>query len=284
MRLLNPDYVEKFLTLKVRFTDAEMSLGGDLTTFAASQPDGLDGAFAAAAPAWKRALDGCCVLAMAPVVLPLCVLLALLVKCVSRGPVFFRQERVGYRGRRFTCLKFRTMHVGTSTSTHEEYTRKLITSETPMTKLDDADDDRIIPLGSVIRAMGLDELPQLWNVLRGEMSLVGPRPCLPAEYEAYLPAQRQRFNALPGLTGLWQVSGKNSTTFTQMIELDLEYLRSRSLLLDARIMCKTVPVLVAEACRAAGHRLARRRGALCSPNTDPLAPPPIEAGRDPVGA
>lgn len=247
------------MTLKVRFTDVEVSLTGDLTSFAASEPDGLDGGLAAAAPAWKRALDVCCVLAMAPVVLPLCGFLALLVKCVSRGPVFFRQERVGYRGRRFTCLKFRTMHVGTSTSTHEDYARKLITSETPMTKLDDADDDRIIPMGPMVRAMGLDELPQLWNVLRGEMSLVGPRPCLPAEYEEYQPAQRRRFNAAPGLTGLWQVSGKNSTTFNRMIELDLEYIRRRSVWLDLSIMLRTFPVVVAAAVGALRRRLARMR-------------------------
>jgi exopolysaccharide production protein ExoY len=251
--------MERILTLKVRFTDAEMSLSGDLTTFAASKPDRHDGVLAVAAPAWKRVLDVCCVLAMAPVVLPLCALLALLVKCVSRGPVFFRQERVGYRGRRFACLKFRTMHVGTSTSTHEDYARKLITSEMPMTKLDDADDERIIPLGPVIRAMGLDELPQLWNVLRGEMSLVGPRPCLPAEFEAYLPAQRQRFNALPGLTGLWQVSGKNSTTFTRMIELDLDYIRCRSPWFDLGIMVRTIPVVVTAAVSALRRLFARMR-------------------------
>ena len=257
MRLPNSDYVERFLTLKVRFTDAKMSLGGDLTTLVGSEPEGIEDGLTVAVPAWKRALDICCMLAVAPVLLPLCALLALWVKCVSPGPVLFRQERVGYRGRRFTCLKFRTMHLGTSTSTHEDYCRKLISSEAPMTKLDDADDDRIIPLGPVVRAMGLDEIPQLWNVLRGEMSLVGPRPCLPAEYEAYLPAQRQRFNALPGLTGLWQVSGKNSTTFTRMIELDLEYIRCMSPWSDLRIIVRTIPVMVTAAVSALRRRFAR---------------------------
>jgi exopolysaccharide production protein ExoY len=271
MRLLNPEDMERFLTLKVRFTDAEMSMSGDLTTFTASEPKGLAGGSAVATPAWKRALDVCCILAMAPVVLPLCALLAVLVKCVSRGPVLFCQDRVGYLGRRFACLKFRTMHVGTSTSTHEDYARKLITSETPMTKLDDADDERIIPLGPVVRAMGLDELPQLWNVLRGEMSLVGPRPCLPAEFEAYQPAQRRRFNAAPGLTGLWQVSGKNSTTFARMIELDVEYIRRRSLWFDLGILLRTIPVVVTAAVSALRRRFARLR--LSRPSAGDIRPP-----------
>ena len=212
-----------------------------------------------AAPPWKRLLDVTCILAALPVVLPVAVLVALLIKCVSAGPIFYRQERVGYRGRRFVCLKFRTMHVGTSTSNHEDYCRQLIASEAPMAKLDDADDHRIIPLGPVLRAMGLDELPQLLNVLRGEMSLVGPRPCLPAEYDAYEPRQKGRFNALPGLTGLWQVSGKNSTTFSRMIELDLDYIQRRSLLLDLRIMALTIPVVLRAAASAVRRWLARIR-------------------------
>jgi lipopolysaccharide/colanic/teichoic acid biosynthesis glycosyltransferase len=116
----------------------------------------------------------------------------------------------------------------------------------PMTKLDSRGDTRLIPFGRLLRAAGLDELPQLINVLRGEMSLVGPRPCLPSEYDRHLPWQRDRFRTLPGLTGLWQVSGKNQTTFSEMIDLDMQYVRTQSPLLDLKILLKTIPVVVAE--------------------------------------
>jgi lipopolysaccharide/colanic/teichoic acid biosynthesis glycosyltransferase len=112
-----------------------------------------------------------------------------------------------------------------------------------MTKLDRRKDPRLIPLGASLRAIGLDELPQIINVLRGEMSLVGPRPCIPYEYELYEPWQQRRFDALPGLTGLWQVSGKNRTTFNQMIRLDIEYAERASLWLDLKIILKTLPAL-----------------------------------------
>ena len=115
-----------------------------------------------------------------------------------------------------------------------------------MTKMDYYGDPRLIPLGFFLRASGLDELPQLINVLQGEMSLVGPRPCLPYEYDVYLPWQKQRLDTLPGLTGLWQVSGKNKTTFTEMIRLDISYARNRSPWLDVTIMARTVFALVAQ--------------------------------------
>jgi lipopolysaccharide/colanic/teichoic acid biosynthesis glycosyltransferase len=112
-----------------------------------------------------------------------------------------------------------------------------------MTKLDERKDPRLVPFGSILRATGLDELPQLINVLRGEMSIVGPRPCIPYEFEHYAPRHRQRLNAVPGLTGLWQVSGKNRTTFNQMVELDIEYATRSSLALDLKIILKTLPAL-----------------------------------------
>ena len=112
-----------------------------------------------------------------------------------------------------------------------------------MTKLDAQNDPRLIPMGSLLRATGLDELPQLLNVLRGEMSIVGPRPCLPYEYELYDAQERRRFNAVPGLTGLWQVSGKNRTTFDRMIQLDIEYSERRNLWLDVQIILQTLPAL-----------------------------------------
>jgi lipopolysaccharide/colanic/teichoic acid biosynthesis glycosyltransferase len=110
-------------------------------------------------------------------------------------------------------------------------------------KLDAHRDPRLVPLGAVLRATGLDELPQLLNVLRGEMSIVGPRPCIPYEYELYEAWQRERFNAVPGLTGLWQVSGKNRTTFNEMIRFDIEYSEGMSLWLDLKIVLKTLPAL-----------------------------------------
>jgi lipopolysaccharide/colanic/teichoic acid biosynthesis glycosyltransferase len=125
-----------------------------------------------------------------------------------------------------------------------------------MTKLDAIKDSRIIPLGGILRATGLDELPQLINVLRGEMSIVGPRPCVGYEYEMYEPWQKRRFDAVPGLTGLWQVSGKNRTTFNQMINLDIEYSERATLWLDVKIMLKTVPALVVQCC---DQRAARKQ-------------------------
>jgi exopolysaccharide production protein ExoY len=195
-------------------------------------------------PRWKRMLDVTIILAFSPLLVLIGGLVALIIKWGSRGPVLFRQQRVGYRGQQFTCLKFRTMHVGAETNSHKGHTAQLIMSEVPMTKLDAGNDPRVIPFGSILRATGLDELPQMVNVLRGEMSLVGPRPCIPYEYEMYEPWQRRRFNAAPGLTGLWQVSGKNRTTFNQMINLDIEYSERSSLWLDLKIMLKTVPALV----------------------------------------
>ena len=117
-------------------------------------------------------------------------------------------------------------------------------SNAPMTKMDNRGDSRIIPFGKILRSSGLDELPQLINVLQGEMSLVGPRPCLPYEAQQYQDWQRERFNGVPGLTGLWQVSGKNRTTFTRMIELDVEYTRRKSLWLDLWIIAMTIPALL----------------------------------------
>jgi lipopolysaccharide/colanic/teichoic acid biosynthesis glycosyltransferase len=198
---------------------------------------------AAGLPLWKRLLDFVIILALLPGIVLIGGLVALLIKCGSPGPVLFRQRRVGYRGEEFTCLKFRTMKPNANTEFHEKHTRDLIQSQAPMTKLDSRRDPRLIPLGAALRATGLDELPQLVNVLRGEMSIVGPRPCLPYESELYEPWHRRRFNAVPGLTGLWQVSGKNRTTFNQMVQLDIEYSQRLSLWLDVKIILKTLPAL-----------------------------------------
>lgn len=177
---------------------------------------------------------------------PLLLMIVLLIKLGSRGPILFRQERVGLLGKRFVLYKFRTMTLGADTGVHEAYTADLIASDKPMTKLDSRGDARVIRFGRSLRAAGLDELPQLINVWRGEMSLVGPRPCLPDEAKRYQTWQHERFLTPPGLTGLWQVSGKNKTTFSEMVRLDIEYVRTRSLLLDLKIIFKTIPVIMGE--------------------------------------
>ncbi|HWH70340.1 MAG TPA: sugar transferase [Candidatus Sulfotelmatobacter sp.] len=199
-------------------------------------------------PLWKRSLDLGLILIFLPALLLVGALVALVVKCGSAGPVLFRQRRVGYRGGEFTCYKFRTMQPNAESRVHQKHTVELIKSQKPMTKLDAHNDPRLIPLGALLRATGLDELPQLLNVVRGEMSIVGPRPCMPYEYELHEPWQRRRFEAVPGLTGLWQVSGKNNTTFEQMVRLDIAYSERKSLGLDLKIMFKTVPTLWKQYC------------------------------------
>lgn len=195
-------------------------------------------------PRWKRVLDVAAILVALPVVLPLTLVVGTIIRVVSNGPILFKQERLGYRRKPFMCLKFRTMFCGAETGTHQGHLQQLMDTNQPMTKMDAKGDSRIIPFGRLLRSSGLDELPQLVNVLKGEMSLVGPRPCLAYEAARYLPWQMERFDAVPGLTGLWQVSGKNRTTFTRMMQLDIEYARTKSLILDLKVIFKTVPALL----------------------------------------
>jgi len=197
-------------------------------------------------PLGKRAIDILGSLVALLLLSPLFVLVALFIRIVSTGPVLFRQKRVGYLGRVLTMWKFRTMHVNADATLHRNYLQELIHNENVMTKLDNGRDPRIIPFGHLIRATGIDELPQLINVLLGDMSLVGPRPCLPYEAYEYHPWQMRRFDAVPGLTGLWQVSGKNRTTFKEMMRLDIGYARKRSFLLDLMIVLKTIPAIVVQ--------------------------------------
>jgi exopolysaccharide production protein ExoY len=227
------------------------SSGPPLFTKASDRATPARATEASAAPAevprWKRILDVTCILLTLPCWLPLMILIMAAVRFTSAGPVFYRQERVGYRGKRFMIFKFRTMHVGADTKTHEEYFAYLMRADCPMVKLDAKGDSRLIACGRFLRASGLDELPQIFNVLRGEMSLVGPRPCLPNEFRRYRRYQQKRFNAPPGLTGYWQVNGKNKTTFKKMIAMDIFYARNMSVGLDLRIILKTVPVLIWQA-------------------------------------
>ena len=196
-------------------------------------------------PLWKRVLDLSCILIASPLILPVFLAVIIWIKAISPGPFLFKQERIGFGGRRFTMFKFRTMKCNVETVGHEQYFAGLIGSNAPMTKLD-AFDPRIIAGGRLLRASGLDELPQLLNVFRGEMSLVGPRPCTLAEWQGYKIPDRERANALPGLTGYWQVNGKNRTTFAEMIEMDIWYTKHLSFFVDLEIMARTIPAILSQ--------------------------------------
>lgn len=175
---------------------------------------------------------------------PLMLAIAILVRLVSPGTSIFRQTRIGRYGQEFQCLKFRTMRQNASTQSHSDYLNSLMSADKPMTKLDQKGDPRVIPFGGILRATGLDELPQLFNVLKGEMSLVGPRPCTVSEYSLYTTWHKRRLDAKPGITGLWQVSGKNDTTFSEMIELDVQYCEQWDFSMDLTILSRTWQVVV----------------------------------------
>jgi lipopolysaccharide/colanic/teichoic acid biosynthesis glycosyltransferase len=194
--------------------------------------------------ALKRAVDifasACAIL----LCLPLFLVIAALVKLSSPGPVFFRQKRLGQYGQHFNFFKFRTMYVNNDPRIHQEYVARLIAGsrdagqESQTYKL--KDDPRITPLGRFLRKSSLDELPQFFNVLRNDMSLVGPRPPLPYEYERYQVWHRRRVLEMkPGITGLWQVEGRSRTTFEEMVRIDLRYAGSRSFWMDLKILLLT---------------------------------------------
>ena len=196
--------------------------------------------------ALKRALDVAGSSALLLFLAPLFVLLAILVKLTSAGPVFFRQPRVGERTRPFTMLKFRTMHVNADAAIHQQFVSDFITAggSAPQSARDGVfkivNDPRVTSIGHFLRRTSLDELPQLWNVYRGDMSLVGPRPPLAYEVEQYKPWHRRRvLEAKPGITGLWQVKGRSRTTFDDMVRLDLRYARSCSVWMDIKILLAT---------------------------------------------
>jgi lipopolysaccharide/colanic/teichoic acid biosynthesis glycosyltransferase len=212
-------------------------------------------------PLWKRALDLTLVILSSPFWLPAMAVLGLIIKAVSPGPVFFRQERIGRGGRRFVCHKFRSMKTNAETRVHEDYLKRLIRTDSPMTKLDEWGDSRLIPMGRFFRSTGLDELPQLLNVIRGEMSLVGPRPCTPYEFQNALAFQASRIAAPPGLTGYWQVNGKNKTTFREMIAMDNFYANHMSLQLDLRILFQTFPAIIKQVVATRGGDLEVKKAA-----------------------
>jgi lipopolysaccharide/colanic/teichoic acid biosynthesis glycosyltransferase len=226
-------------------------------------------------PSWKRTLDCTLVVLAAPVWLPLGVAIAAWVKLVSPGPALFRQERIGHMGARFRCLKFRTMKVNADSTVHREHLNHLMTSNRPMKKLDNTGDLRLIPGGLWLRALGVDELPQIINVLRGEMSLVGPRPTTAYEYEMFQPQHRQRCETLPGLTGLWQVNGKNRTTFERMMDLDIAYVENKTLFLDIKIIAGTPIAIIKQVwdVRAGRQAAAREKAAAVAARVQPQSSP-----------
>jgi lipopolysaccharide/colanic/teichoic acid biosynthesis glycosyltransferase len=180
---------------------------------------------------------------------PFLFLIAVLVRATSRGPALFRQSRVGYHEQPFTMLKFRSMYMDSPDDVHRDFVSRMLHGEDPRKIAGDGvykleGDSRITPLGRILRTTSLDELPQLINVLRGEMALIGPRPALAWEVELYQPHHHERFNVKPGITGLWQVSGRNRLTMTQALELDVEYARHRSVGLDLWILIRTLPAVI----------------------------------------
>lgn len=172
---------------------------------------------------------------------PLLLLVALAVACTSRGPALFRQARIGRDERPFTMLKFRTMHVDADDRLQEEMNRRELAGEDVAEDglFKPANDPRITSVGRFLRQSSIDELPQLFNVLKGEMSLVGPRPALPWEVELFTPHERRRHDCRPGITGVWQVSGRNRLSMRKMLALDLLYVRYRSLRLDLWVLLQT---------------------------------------------
>jgi lipopolysaccharide/colanic/teichoic acid biosynthesis glycosyltransferase len=200
-----------------------------------------------AAASVKRAVDIAGSFAALVALLPLFIIISLVIKLTSTGPVFFRQKRIGQFGREFGFLKFRSMYVNSDPGIHQEYIRKLIDE-----KLDDSsgrykikNDPRITPVGRFLRKSSLDELPQFINVLLGEMSLVGPRPPIPYEFEWYSLWHRRRvLEAKPGITGAWQVDGRSRTTFDEMVRMDLRYIRNRCFWLDIKILLKTPSAVI----------------------------------------
>ncbi|MEI8139839.1 MAG: sugar transferase [bacterium] len=196
-------------------------------------------------PVWKRGLDILLCLFGLVVFGPAMLLIAMGIKLVAPGPVLFRQERIGFRGKPFVLYKFRSMKLNADTIVHKEHLAQLMHSNASLTKLDKVD-KRLIPFGKIFRASGFDELPQLFNIIRGDMSFIGPRPCVPYEYEQFTSWHKRRCDTYPGLTGLWQVSGKNKTTFTEMMRLDITYGLRRSLLEDLRILVQTIPAVVGQ--------------------------------------
>jgi lipopolysaccharide/colanic/teichoic acid biosynthesis glycosyltransferase len=216
----------------------------------------------------KRILDVVLAILSLIVLIPLLLLIGILIKLDSSGPVFFVQERIGARRRlyqgktiweicKFSCYKYRTMYTDIDEDLHRDFMEAYISGdEAKMAELQPdqeaatsfklTGDPRVTRMGKFLRQTSLDELPQLWNVLKGEMSLVGPRPPIPYEVEMYEPKDIRRLAAMPGITGLWQVSGRCDISFEEMVRLDVKYIEKQSLWLDIKILLLTLPAVLSK--------------------------------------
>ena len=198
----------------------------------------------------KRIFDLAFTLLIAPLVIFIGLIVAIFIKLDSQGPIFFRQKRIGQHGKEFEILKFRSMHVNSDQLAHREKIMRYMKGETlnedqtNAMLYKDVHDPRITRVGHFIRKTSLDELPQFWNVLQGQMSLVGPRPPLQYEVECYSPRECLRLIGKPGLTGTWQVHGRSRVTFQNMVDMDLAYLENQSLWNDIKLIFLTIPVML----------------------------------------
>lgn len=197
----------------------------------------------------KRLLDITISLNLLFLCMPLMVLIALAIKIQSPGPIIYKQIRIGKNGRPFPMFKFRSMYESNNTAVHKKYAQRLIRENLSPQDIGSHSlkmngDKRITPIGQIIRSLSLDELPQFFNVLRGEMSIVGPRPPMPYEYELFADWHKKRQTVLPGITGLWQVAARNHVSFDEMVRLDLFYIDHMGLLFDLDIMLRTPFVML----------------------------------------
>jgi lipopolysaccharide/colanic/teichoic acid biosynthesis glycosyltransferase len=231
--LIYPDQLE-------RAPEAVSGTGQPVGTSPPSPCCGLDAFQQLQSPGWKRVLDVVGASAGLALSTPIILLAGVAIRLTSPGPVFYLQEREGLGGRRFKIVKLRTMHDGADL--HQSALRRFSEQDGPAFKM--TDDPRITLVGRWLRWLSLDELPQFWNVLRGDMSLVGPRP-LPVQESLRCHAwQRRRLLVKPGMTGVWQIRGRNTVSFNEWVRMDFEYIRRRSLLFDLRLLVETVPALV----------------------------------------
>jgi lipopolysaccharide/colanic/teichoic acid biosynthesis glycosyltransferase len=192
----------------------------------------------------KRIVDIVITILLLPLLALLFLVIAIAIKLYSPGPIFYRQQRIGQNGKPFMMLKFRSMHVGNSSSVHQQFMQHLIRenlrpADIGLKVMKLQNDRRITKPGKLLRLLSLDELPQFMNVLRGEMSIVGPRPPLPYEYELYNDWHKQRLGVKPGITGLWQVTAHNLVSFDEMVQMDLHYIETMSPWFDLKIMVLT---------------------------------------------
>jgi len=227
----------------------EQSRGSSTLRLAPAEPDARATASYPASRGWlaaKRAFDIVFSAIALIAVLPLLIVIVIVIVLDSRGPLLFRQRRYGRGMEEFTVLKFRTMTDGASPAAHREYIARLARGEiddgTGLKKL--SNDQRVTRVGGLLRKLSLDELPQFFNVIGGSMSLIGPRPAIEYEVEHYSPHHFERFGVRPGLTGLWQVSGRNSVGFNEMLDLDVEYARTSSPAVDLRVLIRTPVAMI----------------------------------------